>query len=123
MSGREFESAIDQFVEQVIGQLRAERVEQTNLDRISQELSQERASPELQQRRKLEALLGSDPDEASPAALDRLVADSKELGEGPVNELAADHARGGKELSTAKELEAVAAANGFGVFSARRCAA
>lgn len=118
VSGREFESAIDQFVEQMIGQLRAERVEQTNLDRLWQELSQERASPELQQRRKLEALLGSDPDEASAAALDRLVADSKELGEGPVNELAADHARGGKELSTASELEAVAAANGFG-FSPR----
>ena len=113
VSGREFESAIDQFVEQVMGQLRAERVGQTNLDRIWQELSQERASPELQQRRKLEALLGSDPDEASTAALDRLVADSKELGEGPVNELAADHAQGGKELSTATSLEAAATANGF----------
>lgn len=55
---REFESAIDEFIEQVRSQLRAESVEDTNLDSVWNDVRGERADPNVASRRKLEALLG-----------------------------------------------------------------
>jgi hypothetical protein len=86
----EFEDAIDMFVEQVRGQLREERVPNTNLEAIWSELQAERKSPVISERRKFEALLGSDPDGIEDSVIERLIADSRELGQSGMEELAAD---------------------------------
>jgi hypothetical protein len=87
----QFEGALDEFVEQVRGQLRAEGVTQTNLEKIWTALTEERLSPEISKRRKLEALLGFDPDEANGDTIETLVADAENLGADAANEIAADH--------------------------------
>ncbi len=107
-----FESAVDRFFGQVLGQLQAEGITETNLHRIHADLSEERQDREAARRRKLEALLGKDPDEADLATLERLVADAGSLGEQAVEELAADHASGSALLS-ADSLEQIAAGSGF----------
>lgn len=112
VGAREFENAVSHFMEQVQGQLRAEEIAETNLDRIWHNISEERRDPETATRRKLEALLGCDPDRAAESALERLVLDAQTLGQPAMNEIAADHAQGG-ELLTAATLRATAASIGF----------
>jgi hypothetical protein len=107
-----FEGAVDRFIGQVVGQLQAERIQGTNLQRLWSELTDERRDREAARRRKLEALLGHDPDEADTAAIERLLADARLLGERAVEELAADHAQGGR-LLTADDLQRVADSSGF----------
>ena len=85
----EFETAVDDFVEQVRGRLNAEGVLETNLDTIWKEVLQERADPAMARWRRLEALLGHDVDEAEAPLIERLIHDIKELGESAVQELAA----------------------------------
>jgi hypothetical protein len=106
IASTQFENAIDEFVEQVRGQLTAERLIDTNLQRIWSELSEERDSKELSQRRRLEALMGYDPDEADPMLLDRLVVHGRNFGAEAANEIAAD-TRKAREL-TAEQLAEVA---------------
>ena len=65
---------------------------------------------EVSQRRKLEALMGYDPDEADPTLLDRLVADGRNFGTDAANEIAADNRRT-RELTSERFVEA--AAQGF----------
>lgn len=103
-----FVDAIDLFIEQVRGQLRAEHVSDTNLDEIWHELSAERADLAAHERRRLEALMGFDPDEAPPERIETLVADAKLLGDRAMCEVAA-----AQEFLTAKDLERFAESNGF----------
>jgi hypothetical protein len=112
VGAREFEYVVDKFVEQIRGLLRAEHIDETNLDRIWNDIREERRDPEIARRRKLEALLGHGPDQVDESILERLLTDAKALGEPAMNEVAADHAQGG-ELLTAEALRAVAARNGF----------
>ncbi len=107
-----FEGEVDRFIGQVLGQLQAEQVHGTNLDRLWSELGAERRDRETARRRKLEALLGQDPDTADPATIDHLLTDARLLGERAVEELAADRAQGGK-LLTAEDLRQLAASSGF----------
>lgn len=107
-----FEAAIDAFLPRVLGRLRSQGVDETNLDRIWSDVLAERADPGLAKRRRIEALLGRDPDEADDGALDRLIADAASLGEQAVEELAAEHARGGV-LLTADALAQIAERSGF----------
>jgi hypothetical protein len=102
-----FEGAVDRFAGQVLGQLQAEHIQGTNLDRLWSELTDERRNPETARRRKLEALLGQEPDTGDPDVINRLLKDSQELGERAVEELAADRAQGGK-LLTADDLQNLA---------------
>jgi len=112
MPARAFENAVDQFIEQVRGQLRAEGLAETNLDLIWSDVCEERRDGDAVRRRKLEALLGCDPDQANEAAIERLIADAAELGMPAMNEVAADHARGG-DLLTADALRDIANGRGF----------
>jgi hypothetical protein len=107
-----FEAAVDQFIGQVVGQLRAERIPETNLDRLWSELTNERRDRDATRRRKLEALLGHEPDEAAASTIDHLLDDARLLGERAVEELAADHAQGGG-LLTADDLRRLAESSGF----------
>jgi hypothetical protein len=85
-----FEQALDGFVPQSIGRLRDQAVPDTNLDRLWSELTQERRDPDVARRRRLEALMGHEPDEAPEAIVDRLVNDAQLLGEQATFEPAAD---------------------------------
>jgi len=107
-----FEGAVDRFIGQVLGQLQAEHIHGTNLDRLWSELTDERRDIETARRRKLEALLGQDPDTADPVVIDRLLTDAQELGERAVEELAADSPQGGT-LLTVDDLRQIAKQSGF----------
>jgi hypothetical protein len=108
----EFESAVDAFVEQVIGQLREEGVSGSNLETIWADLSEERATVVLARRRKLEALLGQDAGEGDDALVDRLLRDVNELGERAVEELAADRT-GERPPATSSDIRELARQRGF----------
>ncbi len=112
VASRVFEAAVDDFINQVTGQLRAERIPATNLDKIWSELTAERHDRDASRRRKFEALLGRDPDEADPSSLKALLDDARALGEQPVEELAADRGHGGATL-TGADLMRLAAREGF----------
>ena len=112
VTAEEFESAVDRFVEQVRGQLREERVTNSNLESIWSHVLKERAIPDMTRRRKLEALLGSDPDEINEAVVNGLVEDSKNLGDLAVEELAADRNNEGKPL-TADDVKGLVRSAGF----------
>jgi hypothetical protein len=102
-----FEQAVDDFMPQVIGRLRGESVEETNLDRIWRDVLRERCDPELARRRRFEALLGREPDDGEDGAIEQLVADAERLGEASMDEVAAEAARS-NDVPTAEHLEAIA---------------
>ncbi|HMT13792.1 MAG TPA: hypothetical protein PKE19_03485 [Aestuariivirga sp.] len=112
VSASEFESEVDLFLNQTIERLRSENIEKTNLDAICHELREERRDPELAKRRKLEALLGRDVDEANQADLDQLLADATRLGEDAVGELAAQNPEDARPL-TSGDLASIAISHGF----------
>jgi hypothetical protein len=107
-----FEAAVDTFIPRVIGRLREQGVSETNLDHLWSDLLAERADPNIAVRRRLEALLGRDPDAVDDSAVDRLLADAAQLGEQSVDELAAEAARGA-EIPTADEFRQVAREHGY----------
>lgn len=108
----EFEQAVSDFIEQVRGQLRAEKVATTNLDAAWDDVCAERAEPATAKRRRLEALLGCDPDEGNEDLVERLVSDEAELGESAVREMAAMASEATGPL-TATDLRQIAGAAGF----------
>lgn len=105
-----FESAVDAFLALVIGRLRDQGVPKTNLDRVWGDVLAERSDSDLARRRRIEALLGCEPDEGG-LEVEQLVADSSRLGVNAVDEVAAEAGRGGKALS-ADGLEEIAASEG-----------
>jgi hypothetical protein len=107
-----YEAEVDRFIEQVRGQLREEKIADSNLDRIWQEVRDERADPAAAQYRKFEALLGNDPDAGDQSSIETLIADARKLGQSAMNEVAADHAQGG-ELLTGANLTALSNERGF----------
>ena len=106
-----FEDAVERYVNSVLDQLSAKKIKETNLGRIWQSVSEERTSPDLAPRRKLEALLGFDVDEADDHLLDLLIKDMSKLGESGVQELAAAYS--GSDIVTFSEIEAAANSSGF----------
>lgn len=109
---RDFEYAIDEFIEQNIGVLHNEQIPETNLAKIWSDVRRERSDANLAKRRKFEALLGYDPDEVDAQVLENLVADGRELGEFAMGEIAADRSQIGEILS-ASTLRELANARGF----------
>jgi hypothetical protein len=108
----EFEVGANAFIEQVLQRLDTEKIANTNLEKIWQGVMEERNAPVLARTRKLEALLGQEPDESDPKILERLIADSKELSNAAMEEIAADHGIEG-EVTTAHELREIAKARGY----------
>jgi hypothetical protein len=108
----EFESAIDLFIDQVRGQLREEQLRNTNLEIIWSELQDERNNPVISERRKLEALLGTDPEGIADSIVDRLIADGKELGQSGMEELAADRSAE-RNPATSDDVKLLANSDGF----------
>ena len=112
LQASEFEAGTESFIDQVLERLNSEKIAKTNLQTIWQSVLEERKTPALARARKLEALLGQDPDESDPKILEQLIADSTSLGSESVDEIAADHGSGGT-ISTAQELREIAAAKGY----------
>src|SRR5216683_2666114 len=112
VTGRQFESAVDEFIVQVLDRLTLEGVAETNLSRIWRDVIAERAVPSEALRRKLEALIGAEPDEADEATIDRLEAEGRDVGAAAVAELAADQGAQGK-THTVSELRSIAASDGY----------
>jgi hypothetical protein len=108
----EFEDAVDRFLDQIQGQLRAENIADTNLHRIWQEVLAERADPARSQRRRLEAMLGFDPGEGNEETIERLERDASMLGTDAMIEVAAAHGEGG-DIVTADRLREVATQSGY----------
>ncbi|HEY5204511.1 MAG TPA: hypothetical protein VIJ63_07935, partial [Roseiarcus sp.] len=81
--------------------------ETTNLDSLWRDVLIERSDPHLAKRRRLEALLGRDVDDSNQAIIESLAADANTLGEGAVEELAAEGAQGGKPM-TSRDVEQIA---------------
>lgn len=112
LQASEFEAGTDSFIGQVLERLDSEKIAKTNLQAIWQGVLTERRTPTLARERKLEALLGQEPDEADPEILKQLIADSDTLGSEAVDEIAADHATG-TTVITAQELRSIAAEKGY----------
>lgn len=86
----EFEKGIDEFLDQIINRLDEQGVTDSNLLQVWKEVCAERADPEVAKYRKLEAMLGMDPDEAEGDLIASLIAQGKSIGDGAVGELAAN---------------------------------
>lgn len=102
-----FERALDTFILDVIGRLRDASVGETNLDCLWRDLTRERAEPALAEHRKLEALLGAEPDEADDTLSALLQSDVAVLGRPAIEEIAADG-----RVVTLAELDRQARATG-----------
>jgi len=85
-----FESAIDDFVGRILARLRETGIIESNLTKVWSEVLAERKDPATAKRRKLEALLGRDPDAFEGRDLEKLIQDARQLGESAVEELAAE---------------------------------
>ena len=84
------EEAIDEFVADILARLEDNGLPETNLHCLWRDLTTERASEEFTRYRRLEALLGFDPDDADEGAMGRRLEDAAHLGERALEELAAD---------------------------------
>ena len=96
----QFEAAIDNFLAQVLDRLVQEGIRETNLAQLWHDLSSERVDPAVALRRRLEALIGAEPD-AAGNALDQLIADAQEVGNEAIAELAADEGMEGAPCAVA----------------------
>jgi len=108
----EFESAATNFVEIVIGRLDKLQIRDTDLEITWRELCAERANPQSTRHRRLEALLGCDPDEASSDALRAIDSLEPEAGVGATAELAA--ALVGTDIPEIVRRMSAASRNGVG---------
>ncbi|WP_205630878.1 hypothetical protein [Pannonibacter phragmitetus] len=112
MPSGQFEAGLDEFFLQVLNRLDAEGVKATNFHSIWSSLKEERASSSLTMRRRLEALLGVDPDEGDTAFIDRLVHDADDVSLPAIEEIAANRGDRGLQL-TVQDLKQVAQSSGF----------
>ena len=108
-----FESGVDQFIEQVLGRLREEKVAASNLAEVWSNIRAERADAGLKTRRKLEALMGFDPDEGSDDTIEALIQDAVSMGQQAMDEVAAEPLTRGSAVVTAFRLREAAQQNGF----------
>lgn len=92
-----YEAAVDAFIPQVIARLGAEGLAQSNLETVWSDVLAERRDPELATRRKLEALLGRDPDSVEDDAVEKLIGDAGQLGSSALMEIAADASQRGRD--------------------------
>ncbi|MEO3434199.1 hypothetical protein [Inquilinus sp. CAU 1745] len=92
----QFETVLDEFFGKVLNRLESEGVHSSNFHDIWRCLEKERSTPELAHRRKLEALLGAEPDEADQHVLERLLVEAEEFTFEAVEEIAANRGHGGR---------------------------
>lgn len=96
------ETCVDCFARTVMERLDQCRISATDFQVSWGELNTERANPEISAFRKVEALLGCDPDDADPELVEKLLSESRVLGQEAVTEVAAS---GEEEPMTAERLQ------------------
>ena len=110
------ESAIDRFASEILERLEEARLDDINLHHLWRDLRIERKDPAVSRFRRLEALLGRDPDEANAKEVGRHLADAAALGEDALEEVAAGtepRAQGPIDMPSAKRIEEIAKRQGF----------
>ena len=85
-----FDDAVDAFVESVLGLLPARRLPNDDLQTLWAEIKQERQDPLVERFRRMEARIGSDPDERDEGEIAALLSRAEHLGEEAFEELASD---------------------------------
>lgn len=115
MPSMEFEKGVDEFLVQIISRLDEQGVTGTNLQSLWSDLNYERNDPASAKYRKMEAMLGINPDEADSDLIIGLIAEGDAVGEGAIGELAANrwNTKNGAVL-TLTELSELSANDGFG---------
>ena len=89
---RSFELGLDDFVNAVLGRLEAEGLSENPLADMWRELTHERNEDSATRYRRIEALLGCDPDEAPVGLVNEHLHVAKIVGEGAADEIAAEPA-------------------------------
>lgn len=110
----QFEAGLDEFFERVLNRLDSQDVSHTNFHDVWASLREERSTPELAHVRKLEALMGSDPDESDPEVLNQLLIDAKRYRFEAIEELAAYRGQGG-QVSAVGQLKEIATQSGYDI--------
>ena len=105
------EEAIDAFVPSIIARAQDPGLRDSNLERVWSDVLAERRDPSIAEQRRLEALLGRDPDEVDASIIQALLDDGAQLGVSAIDELAAD-ATDARPLSAAR-LRDIAAREGI----------
>ena len=104
------EEAIDNFLMRIVGRLAERGIRESNLNRLWTEVLTERQDSDQAERRRLEALMGFDPDEADERFIQTLLDDRQRFGSAAVDELAAETA--GTSPLTSERLLSIAAREG-----------
>ena len=86
----EFERSVDAFIGSVLERLDARQHSRGHLGGMRQELMQDRMSSDATLHRKVEALLGCDPDEGDPSVIRQIIDGGRDLGLDAMAEVASD---------------------------------
>ena len=116
VSASAFECAVDAFMAEVLDRLRAVGVDAGNLGAVWEEVREEREDAETASFRRMEARIGSDPDEREEEEIMNLLSRAAALGEAAFEELASDpvvQAKGGGALLRERRIEDTANRLGF----------
>ena len=108
----DFESAVDRFALLVLEQLGSNGVYNTNLQTLWEDLDSERTDPEVARFRRIEALMGFDPDEVGEECIEQWLKDKDALGENALDELAAATVQ---HMVSARQISDITKSFGFDV--------
>jgi hypothetical protein len=105
ISAVEFEQRVDAFMEGILSRMESRQVEDESLADLWAEVVAERNDRERAERRKLEAMIGYEPDEAPDDVFSRIQKAQNEFGRQAVEEFAAEARRSvGKVLEDVRAL-------------------
>lgn len=113
VSVEELTAGVDAFASSVVGQLTGGGLHDTNLHTLLQDLDEARQDPYATRFRRLEALLGCDPDEMPTATVARRLAEGDRIGSSALEELAAHAAGVGGVPLTGDDAAAMVREQGF----------
>ena len=106
----DFEVAVDQFIDTVLQLMSDANVSGTNLQTLWNDLSKERSDTELARFRRIEALLGFDPDEVDEHLIYSRLEDAQLLGDSALEELATG---AGNSMLSAQQITDATVSAGF----------
>ena len=106
----DFEETVDDFTKFVLQQLTDSCLSETNLQKLWNDLTTERQDPTLSRFRRIEALLGFNPDESDAARIEAWLNDADTLGENSLAELATG---AGSSMVSARDIADVTSKVGF----------